>query len=61
MGRSVACIFQSTKKTKSLYISNKSDLVVPPLYFDGLMIDMVATHNHLGITLSKLNMEFTHP
>ena len=36
------------QKNKSLYISNKTDLVVPPLYFDGLMIGMV------GIGMVKL-------
>ena len=45
------------QKTKSIYISNKTDSVVPPLYFDGLMIDMVTTHKHLDITLSK-NLTF---
>jgi hypothetical protein len=41
------------QKTDSLYVSNKPDNLIPPLFFDNSMIENVDHHKHLGITISS--------
>ena len=44
----------SPPKTKSMTISKKrKPEVLPPLFMDGTKLDIVETHKHLGVTLSK--------
>ena len=41
------------QKTKTMCITNKTDLVLPTVYYKGCSVESVNTHKHLGITLTN--------